>query len=166
MERRDGSVLLILLDRLLATLAGLLCVALLAVVTAGIVTRALNAPLAWTDELSGFLMVWLACTGWMMATRRNAHIRIRVFQDRLPAGAWRTTESVIQVAMVLLGSVVAWKSLHLIDVNSDVEAVTLPIATAWLYVPLVPAGLMTAAHGLAELVRPFKPAEANEKILT
>ncbi len=155
-----------LLDRLLAVIAGALAVTLLGVVTAGIISRALNAPFAWTDELSGFLMVWLACTGWMMATRRNAHIRIRILQDRLPGPAWRATESAIQLAMVVLGAIVAWKSLHLIDVNSDVEAVTLPIATAWLYVPLVPAGLMTAAHGLAELVRPYQPAEANEKILT
>ena len=155
-----------LLDRLIAVVAGMLTVTLLGVVTAGIVSRAMNVPFAWTDELSGFLMVWLACLGWMMATRRNAHIRIRILQDRLPGSAWRATESVIQVAMVMLGAIVAWKSLHLIEANSDVEAVTLPITNAWLYIPLVPAGLMTAAHGLAELLRPYRPGESNEKILT
>jgi TRAP-type C4-dicarboxylate transport system permease small subunit len=159
-------MILTLLDRTLAALAGLLTVALLGVVTAGIVSRGLNAPFAWTDELSGFLMVWLACCGWMMATRRNAHIRIRILQDRLPQPAWRATEAAIQAAMVVLGAVVAWKSLHLIDVNSDVEAVTLPLATAWLYVPLAPAGLLTALHGLSELARPYRPEDANEKIVT
>lgn len=142
-----------LFDGALAALAAALIVALLAVVTAGIVSRAVNQPFSWTDELSGFLMVWLACAGWMIATRRQAHIRIRIFQERLPARAWRATEIAIQLAVILLGLVVAWRSLSLIGNNWDVEAVSMPIATAWLYVPLLPAGLLTALQAGVELWR-------------
>ena len=61
------------LDRLLQLAAGALVIVLLGTVVAGIVSRALNQPLSWTDEASGFLMVWLACLGWMIATRQSAH---------------------------------------------------------------------------------------------
>jgi TRAP-type transport system small permease protein len=141
------------MDRLLQFAAGVLVVVLLGTVTAGIVSRALNHPLAWTDEASGFLMVWLACLGWMLATRHGVHIRIRAFQDMLPAEPWRWTESAIQAATALLGAVVAWYSVHLIRTNADIEALALPISTAWMYVPLLPAGLMTLAQALAELWR-------------
>jgi TRAP-type C4-dicarboxylate transport system permease small subunit len=139
-------------DRLLQAVAGALVVVLLATVTAGVVSRALNHPLSWTDEASGFLMVWLACLGWMIATRHGAHIRIRVFQDMLRGGPWRATEVAILLAVALLGGVIAWYSIGLIRRNADIEALALPISTAWLYVPLLPAGLVTFAQALADLV--------------
>lgn len=141
------------LDRLLQIAAGALVVVLLGTVVAGVVSRALNHPLSWTDEASGFLMVWLACLGWMIATRQSAHIRIRVFQDLLPLRPWLGTEITIQAATALLGAVIAWYSVHLIRSNADIEALALPISTAWMYVPMLPAGLMTLLQALFELWR-------------
>jgi TRAP-type transport system small permease protein len=138
-------------DRLLNGVAGAFVVVLLGTVTAGIVSRALNRPLSWTDEACGYLMVWLACLGWMIATRTGMHIRIRVFLDKLPTPVWRGTEIVVQVAIGALGGVLAWYSIHLIRTNADIEAMALPVSTAWMYVPLLPAGLLTLAQALADL---------------
>jgi TRAP-type C4-dicarboxylate transport system permease small subunit len=153
--------LVAILDRSLAIVAGLLAITLLAVVTAGILSRAANMPFVWTDEISGYLMVWLACFGWMIATRRGSHIRIQNFQNRLPAPAWLVLERAFQLAMMALGAIIAWKSIHLIQVNSDVEAVTLPVPTALLYVPLLPAGLLTFGQAFAELLRPRAPTDVT-----
>ena len=51
--------------------------------------------------------------------------------------AWRGTEVVIQVAVAVVGVVVAWKSIHLVEVNSDIEAMSVPISVAWMYAPLL-----------------------------
>ena len=139
------------LDRWLQIVAASFVVVLLCTVTAGIVFRGANHPLSWTDEASGFLMVWLACLGWMLATRNQAHIRIRFFQDKLPAKPWRWTETMLQLGVAILGAVVAWQSIHLIRVNSDVQATTLPLSTAWMYVPLLPAGLITLGQAMADI---------------
>ena len=147
-------------DHLLHIAAGALVVAMLCTVSAGIVSRGVGHPFSWTDEASGYLMVWLACLGWMIATRRGAHIRIRYFQDKLAATPWRWTEACIQLAMVLFGGVVAWYSVHLIRTNADIEAMALPLSAAWLYVPLLPASLLTAAQGLVDLRQQFRKAGA------
>lgn len=152
-------------DRALATLAGLLTAILLLSVMGGVVSRAVNQPFSWTDELSGYLMVWLACLGWMIATRRGGHIRIRVLLDRLSGPTFSGAERVIQLLMMLFGGVIAWKSLHLIWTNADIEAVTMPISTAWMYVPLMPAGLVTLLQALADFRRPRLPS-ATETSLT
>ena len=136
-------------DRALQIFAAALLVVLLATVTAGIVTRGVGRPLSWTDEAAGFLMVWLACFGWMIATRRGAHIRIRYFQDKLPRRAWRRTEATIQLGLAVFGGVIAWFSVHLIHTNADIEAIALPLSVAWMYVPMLPAGLVTLVQGLA-----------------
>lgn len=153
------------LDALLKILAAALVVVLLGTVTAGVVFRAINHPLSWTDEISGFLMVWLACLGWMIATRHGSHIRIRLLQDRLPAGAWRATEVLIQLAVATIGAVVAYKSIHLVQVNADIEAVSLPVSTAWMYVPLIPAGALTVVQALADLWTARRP-DASANVLT
>jgi TRAP-type C4-dicarboxylate transport system permease small subunit len=139
------------LDRAIQWLAIGLTAALLAVVMLGVITRALNDPLIWTDEISRFLMVWVAVAGWLLATRRRAHIRIRFFQDLLPQRAWRAAEIVIQCGIVLLGLLLAWYGVEVAIRNYDMEALSLPISLAWMYLPIVIAGLVTAGQGIGEM---------------
>src|SRR5215472_16364532 len=101
-------------DKAAAFVSCVIVVALLACVASGVVTRALGEPLIWTDELSRFLMVWLAVFGWVLASRKRIHVRIRFFQDRLPKPAHRLVELAIQAAMVLFGSLVTVYSVGLI----------------------------------------------------
>ena len=131
-----------LVDRLILGLAIPSAVLLLLVVMAGVVFRAIDDPLTWTDEASGYLMVWCASFGWMRATRKGAHIRIRFFMDRLPAGLNRLVRSAFELSLLLFGAVIAVKGAHLVRSNLDIEATSLPISSALLYLPLVPAGLV------------------------
>lgn len=159
MRRSKASVVVAFLDRSLQVFTAFLVVVLLCTVTAGIVYRAINQPLSWTDEICGFLMVWLACLGWMIATRHASHIRIRLLQDRLPPTAWRGFEVSSQIAVAVIGGVVAWTSIHLMQVNSDIDAMSLPVSVAWMYAPLLPAGLLTLVQALADM-RKAKPEVA------
>lgn len=140
------------LDRAIQWLAIGLTVALLAVVMLGVITRALDDPLIWTDEISRFLMVWVAVAGWLLATRRRAHIRIRFFHDMLPKRAWRAAEIIIQCGILALGLLLAWYGVDIVVRNHDMEALSLPISLAWMYVPIVAAGLLTAAQAAGEIV--------------
>lgn len=141
-------------DRVLETVACLLLATLFATVLAGIVTRAMGAPLTWTDEGARFLMVWLACLGWMLAGRRRAHVRIRYFQGLLPPGVFRRVEVAIQLAMALLGGTIAWFAVTLVRRNAELDATSLPISMAWLYVPLIPAGAVMALQALGQVLEP------------
>ena len=128
-----------------------LVVALLGCVSLGVVTRSLGEPLIWTDEMSRILMVWLAAFGWILASRRRLHVRIRFFQDRLPAAVHRAVEIALQSAVTALGLLVAWYGVGLVARNRDLEATTMPISMAWLYVPVALAGCVTALQGLREV---------------
>src|SRR6266568_2312717 len=143
-----------------------LVTALLGCVSLGVVTRALGEPLIWTDELSRFLMVWLAVFGWIVASRRRSHVRIRFFQDLLPRAAWRAAEMVIQFALLMFGIGVASYSVNLTVRNFDLEATTVPISFAWMYAPMVLAGVVTTGQALSELIelgkRPRDQSPLNE----
>jgi len=143
-------------DRAAAVVSCALVVALLACVSLGVVTRAMGEPLIWTDELSRFLMVWLAVFGWIAAGRKRIHVRIRFFQDLLPAGGHKATELVMQAAMTLFGILVTVYSIGLIGKNHDLEATSMPISMAWMYAPMLLAGSVTALQGASELVAAWK----------
>ena len=144
-----------------------LVTALLGCVALGALTRGLGEPLIWTDELSRFLMVWLAVFGWIVASRKRIHVRIRFFQDRLPKAAHKATELAIQSAMTLFGALVAAYSVGLIGKNHDLNATTLPISMAWMYAPMVLGGAITALQGAAEVIETLlrRAPAASEEVL-
>jgi TRAP-type C4-dicarboxylate transport system permease small subunit len=158
-----------LLDRSIEALACLVLVVLLGDVTLGVITRALGDPLIWTDEIARFFMVWLAVLGWIIAARRRTHVRIRFFQDLLPPRAWKAAEMTIQCALVIFGIAVAVYGVGLTIRNYDLEATTVPISFAWMYAPMVLAGVVAAGQALGELVelgrRPGDPSPLNESVV-
>jgi TRAP-type C4-dicarboxylate transport system permease small subunit len=143
-------------DKAALFVCGALVTALLVCVSLGAATRSLGSPLIWTDELSRFLMVWLAVFGWIVASRKRLHVRIRFFQDRLPRRGHKAVELAIQFAMMLFGALVAVYSVGLIGKNHDLEATTLPISMAWMYAPMVLGGAITALQGASEILQALR----------
>ena len=138
-------------DRAAALAACALTAVLLGCVMLGVITRTLGEPFIWTDELSRFLMVWIAVFGWILASRKRIHVRIRYFQDLLPARAHNGVELCIQLALTVFGILITWYSVGLVEKNHDLEATSLPISMSWMYVPMVLAGLVSAIQGASEV---------------
>lgn len=145
-----------LADRGVEAAAIAVTLALLAVVALGIASRLVNDPLVWTDELARYLMVWLALLGWIIASRRRAHIRITVLIDRLPRLLRLATEVATQLALMVFGAVLAWHSLELVDRAWDVEAVSLPISSALLYALVPLAGSAIVLQAIAEIAQALR----------
>ncbi len=143
--------LLHLSDRIVRAAAVALLLALLVAVLLGVLSRQLNAPLAWTDELAQYLLVWTGFVGWIIAARRRSHIRITVFAEKLPAGAGRVLEIVTQAAIIVFAAVLIRYSFALIERNWDVESIALPISGAALYIVMPLAGLALILQALAEI---------------
>jgi TRAP-type C4-dicarboxylate transport system permease small subunit len=129
-----------------------LIAALTLVVALGVVSRGIGEPFIWTDELARFLMVWLACVGWMLASRKHSHIRIRFFLDRLPDRLRGAAELVFLLAILAFGALVVRHGWSLVARSGDLEMTTLPISMSVLYLPLVIAGAATVAQALVEAI--------------
>lgn len=147
------------LDRLVRLLSMAIVAALLIAVILGVLSRAWNDPLIWTDELSRFLMVWLACLGWILAGRKRIHIRIRFFQNLLPPHLRHAAEIVMQASVALLGGLIFYFSLILVERNADLEATMMPVSMAWMFAPMALAGFATALQGLSEVIELMRGGE-------
>ncbi len=158
------NFLLSIADRLLRWSAVALLMTLLASVLVGVVSRQLNAPVAWSDELAQYLLVWTAFVGWIIAGRRRSHIRITVFADKLPAPLGLALELLTQGLIVLFALILLRHSFGLIDRTWDVESIALPMTTAALYavMPLAALALILQALGDAALALAGRRAAAPE----
>jgi TRAP-type C4-dicarboxylate transport system permease small subunit len=151
-------------DRLLRWSAVVLLMTLLASVLIGVVSRQINAPVAWSDELAQYLLVWTAFVGWIIAGRRRSHIRITVFADKLPPALGLALELLTQGLVVLFAVVLMRHSFGLIDRTWDVESIALPVTTAALYIvmPLAALALILQALGDAALALAGKRVATQE----
>ena len=153
-------------DKVAALVCCALLSALLGCVSLGVLTRTLGEPLIWTDELSRFLMVWLAVFGWVAASRKRIHVRIRFFQDLLPKRGHKATELAIQSVMTLFGVLITGYSVGLIGKNHDLQATSMPISMSWMYVPMLLAGAITTLQGASEVLETLRrvrlPATSEE----
>lgn len=138
-------------DRMLRGAAGLLLTALLGVVVTGVVSRHLGHPVAWSEELAQYLLVWTGFVGWCLAARRRSHIRITVILDRLPRPARLVAEGAIQIAVLGFAAALLWYGTPLIARNWDVEWVSLPLSAGLLYAPIPLAAIAVAAQSLIAL---------------
>lgn len=142
--------LVALADRLVQAAAVVLLLALLISVALGVISRQLNQPLSWTDELAQYLLVWTGFAGWMIAARRRGHIRITVFANLLPNAPRLALEIATQAAVALMGAAMIWYSFGLIQRNWDVESISLPFTGAMLYAPLPLLGAVLIFQAIAD----------------
>lgn len=149
-------------DALVGAAAVALLLAMLACVFLGVVFRLIGEPLAWSDELAQYLLVWTAFTGWIIASRRRSHIRIGLIIDRLTGAPRQAAEIVIQLLVALLGVILLVKSFGLIQRNIDVEWVSLPLSVALLYIPMPVAGLAVILQALAQIAEIVAGAPARD----
>jgi len=149
----DGLRVLSAFEDLLGVMlfAGLVVVALAQVIVRFMLYRWLH--IAWADEITRALLVWVSFWGAVIVQREDDHIVIELLYDRLPRRArWllRTASDVLVAAFLL---VLAWKAMP-IFLDSFVRvtpAAGLP--TAVFDGPLWIACLLMVFHTAVNAVR-------------
>lgn len=125
--------------------AGIL--ALAAVTIANVLFRTFGArSLAWAEELSGFLVLWVTFLGIAEAARKNRHIRMTALTDMLSEETQRRLECVVAiVTAAFLVGLAAFATDYVLRVRSwgaVSPALRLPL---FLVYTAAPVGFLAAA---------------------
>ncbi len=128
-------------------LVGLMMGAMFVFVFANVVTRyGFGFSIAWTEEVSSFLLIWVTFLGAGLALREGRHVAIDFFQDRMPEGARRMLRTALGlVILAFFGLLVFYGIQFVIFGWSKLTIVTLiPRGIPYLAVPIGAA--MFALH--------------------
>ena len=132
---------------------------MVAVTFAQVVFRyALHQPLAWSEELARFLLVWCAMLAAAYGFKTRAHFSLVFLTNRCGTSARRAITCVIVAAQGVFLVLFVWKSLELIqDATTQIAPGTqLPMAVPYAAAPV--GGVLMLYYllrsGWAELRRP------------
>lgn len=142
-------------------LAAFLLVLMLTFILAQVLFRILENSLPWTEELSKYAMVWVACLVAPWAYRENLNVSIEMFADALPQTLRKLSELVITTLVALVSAIFFIESLDFWVGGLQINASSVPVKLAYFYscAPFAFAGLFCVAieRGLVQLASLIDP---------
>lgn len=133
---RINDRLLILCKWLITGIVGVLAVILIAAV---FYRYALNNAIAWSEEGSKYLMVWLTFLGAPIALRHAAHINIDLLIKLFPPRGRQAFYLAINLVIILTMGILLWKGWEFAELGARQVASSFNFSMVWMYVA-VPIG--------------------------
>jgi len=144
------------LEKFLVFLMGILVLDVLWQVTSRYV---LTSPSSFTDELAGFLLIWVGLFGAAYVSGKNQHLAIDLLLQKVDIKAKKRLEIFIQIAIVLFGLfvfVIGGVWLVYTRFALDVRSAALHIPLGYVYLVLPLSGLLIiffAIDNIAGIIR-------------
>ncbi|MGF1585828.1 MAG: TRAP transporter small permease [Bacteroidales bacterium] len=146
------------IDRILGTFVVLLMAILVINVLWQVASRYLMGhPSSFTDELAGFLLIWVGLFGSAFITGKKQHLAIDLLHTKLsPAGKIRIDKFInILIALFALvvlvagGSNLVYITLHLKQISS---ALQIPVGYVYTVLPI--SGIFIMYYTIDDLIHP------------
>ena len=114
-------------------LGALILAVMVLVAFANVVTRyAIIYPLAWTEEITVSMFVWIVLLGVSIAFRKNAHLSMTFIYDFMPLPLKKISFLIANTMSIVFFALLAWlgtiQVLDEIDLSVTSEALAIPTA--------------------------------------
>ncbi len=130
--------LLVWLDWILDKVTLVLLAILLLVVGGQVFSRyALNHSLFWSEELARYLFIYLVFLGSAIVLRRNGHIQVSFFVERLPPGIRRAIAVLVDLLLLWFTATVLVQSIRLASMVGTVLTAAMEIPWTFVYLGIV-----------------------------
>ncbi len=107
----------------------------------------LNSPLIWTEELSRYLLVWITFFGINYGLRRDVHIKMEFFFNKMPASVQQLTTILTQALMVYFMVILFSPTLDFVRMQMNIESSAMQISMGIVYISL-PVGFALSSANL------------------
>ena len=157
------------IDRILGTFVVLLMAILVINVLWQVSSRYLMGhPSSFTDELAGFLLIWVGLFGSAYITGKKQHLAIDILHTKLKPQNRLRVDRLINilialfalVALIIGGSNLVYITLHLKQISSALQ-----ISIGYVYLVLPLSGIFIIYYVIDDMVNPqIKETEKETKI--
>ena len=137
-SRREGSF-----ERVIVTVNRWIVISMMAVMATlvfmNVVSRYIfNHSIIWAEEVSQYLMVWVAFLGAGLALRQGRHVAVEILQDRLPPTARRMTRHLVALLLIVFMGILTVLGFQFAHFAWDQETpvLNIPLGIPYLAVPI------------------------------
>ncbi len=141
---------------------GAMMVVMFALVFTNVVTRyVLGFSIAWAEEVSGFLMIWITYLGAGLALRQGRLVAIDLFQDMLPARGRPLARALLGFGILVFFGFLTYYGFQFVVFGwaQDTPVTLIPRGIPYLAIPL--GSLVFGLH-LILVFRDFVAREWDE----
>lgn len=122
-------------------------------------------PAVWAEEIILALMAYMVVLSASLAIRNNAHIRMSIFDNKLPRTLLNCSEVFIDFVIIVLAVimiVVGWK--YAITIGSKGTFTTIPaLSRFWKYFPVPVAGVAMLLFEIEVILKHIKAFWVKEE---
>lgn len=127
--------------------------------------KVLNDSLTWSDEMGGYLLVWIALFGAVTALFEKKHLAIDSLIDRMPKKVQNVMRIVIDVLIIIFLIIVFYFSIPLMTKLTGMTAISLPIPQTFIYSPLVITTLFSTVILINDMIKDIQNLKVKGGIL-
>lgn len=151
------------IDAVLQRVAVAGIVALVAVMSLQIVSRALFTATSWSEETARYLLIWLTFLGACLAYHRGRHIAVSVLADALPPHGRRICQGLIALVTIAFMAVLLQVGLDYMALQSFQQSAALRIPMSVVYVVMPLSAAIMAYMALTDLLEAIlgQPGDAT-----
>jgi TRAP-type C4-dicarboxylate transport system permease small subunit len=116
------------------------------VAVAQIVYRNLfDSGIVWADPLLRVLVLWVALSGAVIATRTNNHIRIDFFSRYLTRFAIPCLQRVVYAFCIFICALIAWHGARFVSMDYEVGTIAFSGVPSWTTELIIPIAFFLMA---------------------
>jgi len=139
----------------------LLMVALSVDILLGVFSRyVLVQTFTWYDEVARAVFVWMVFLGAAAGVRRQAHFRLHLAVDRLPARAQHGVEVFGLLVVIGFAAVLVQQGAALVELGRFQQTPVMGMPKSWIYAAMPVGGVLIGLFALAPLWRALRRAIA------
>ena len=112
----------------------------------------LRDPIIWSEELIQLTYVWICYLGWVIAERKDSHIRITAILNALPKGGQKWLQAFCHVLCIIFSVLMVIYGIKLVGVGAKRTAVSLALNYGFVYVMGPICNLIIIFYEIAGLI--------------
>lgn len=149
------------LEGALMGLCGLAIAGFSLAVVCDVVTRTLERPWLWLQEVTSALFVWGAFLGLAVATRRHDHLMLSMITESFAGRARQLVETFNRLVVLACGCVLVWYGTE--NFWHGFGSFRMPSLTplAWWYLAIPVSGLFVVLFTIEQLVNGWRNGFAD-----
>ena len=140
-------------------LIGLMGVLVLDVLWQVVSRYLLSSPSSFTDELAGFLLIWVGVLGAAYVTGKNQHLAIDLLKQKVSPNNRRRIDIAINTLVALFALMVMvvggiWLVITRFQLDVNSAALRMPLGFVYLVMPI--SGLLIIFYSIVLIINPKK----------
>ena len=123
----------------------------------------INYPMAWADEASRYLFVWVVYIASAYAVKEKAHIGVTALVDRFPPKLRHCVEIVVNIICMAFSLGLIYFAINIMRVQIEYgqRSPSMGLPMQYAYLALAVGGLFMAIHFIFQLCALVAPKKAD-----